>query len=156
MTITPQRQFLETELLPRFAATFAPEAIVLNIGAGRHDYRDHFPCPVRTGDVAADVGCDERYAAEAIPYSDESVDGILFNGVFDRVNDPMQVMRELYRVLKLGGSLLVGAAGVDFPWHADRDRWRLTPGGAAHVVREFRIRESREFGRVYYYYVLGK
>lgn len=153
-TLTPQRQFLETTLLPRFGATFASDALFLNIGAGRHAYREHFRCAVRTTDKAP--GCDETFAVEEIPYPTESVDGLLFNGVFDRVDDPMQAMRELHRVLKPSGSLLFGAAGIDFEWHADRDRWRLTPGGVRHVVRNFRVIEEQAFERVYYFYVLGK
>lgn len=155
-TRTPQREFLETTLLPRFALAFAPTALVLNIGAGRHAYHEHFRCRVRTGDRATDVGCDETYAAEAIPYATETVDGILLNGVFDRLDDPMQALREISRVLKPTGRWLLGAAGVDFEWHADRDRWRLTPGGAKHVVRAFHVLEERWFDRVYYFAVLGK
>ena len=154
--MTPQRAFLETTLLPRFASGFAADAIVVNIGAGRHAYRNYFPCPIRTADRSPEAGCDETYAAEAIPYADAAVDGILFNGVFDRLDDPMQAMRECFRVLKAGGSLLFGAAGLDFDWHAERDRWRLTPGGVAHVVRAFRIIEEHWFERVYYFGVLGK
>lgn len=155
-TLTPQRQFLETTLLPRFASAFAQDALVLNIGAGRHAYREHFRCEIRTSDRATGVGCDEVFAVENIPYATGTVDGLLFNGVFDRVDDPMQAMRELHRVLKPSGSLLFGAAGIDFEWHADRDRWRLTPGGVRHVVRGFRVIEEQAFERVYYFFVLGK
>lgn len=154
--MTPHRQFLEADLLPRFAVTFAADALVLNIGAGRHGYQDFFPCPVRTSDRASDLGCDEAYPAEAIPYGDETVDGILFNGVLERLDDPMQVMRELYRVLKRTGSMLFGAPGIDFEWHAQKDRWRLTPGGVRHIVQAFRVIEERHFGQIFYFYVLGK
>lgn len=155
-TRTPQRQFLEATLLKRFAATFGPDALVLNIGAGRHAYREYFPCPVRTADVSPDVGCDEVYAAEAIPYADATVDGILFNGVFERLDDPMQAMREMYRVLKPSGVLLFGAPGIDFDWHADADRWRLTPGGVRHVIGAFRVLDEQHFDRVFSFFVLGK
>jgi SAM-dependent methyltransferase len=155
-TPTPQRQFLETTLLPRWAASFAPSAFVLNLGAGRHAYREHFGCTLRTADRAADAHCDETFQVEAIPYRDNVIDGILFNGVFDRLDDPMQAMRECRRVLKPTGTMLLGLAGLDFEWHADRDRWRVTPGGAQYVIREFRVLEAQAFGRVYYFYVLGK
>ncbi len=152
--MTPHRQYLETTLLPRFAATFAPDALVLNIGAGRHAYREYFPCPVRTADRV--VGCDETYAAEAIPYADDAVDGILCHGVFERLDDPMQALRECYRVLKPGGTFLFGAVGLACEWHSGRDRWRLTPGGTTHVVRPFRVIEARWFDRVAYVAILGK
>jgi SAM-dependent methyltransferase len=152
--LTPQRTYLETVLLPRFAARFAADAVVLNVGAGRHVYRDYFRCPVRTADRSPDVGCDAVFPVEAIPYPDASVDGILFNGVFERVDDPMQAMRELRRVLKPTGALLFGAAGLDFDWRVDRDRWRLSPGGFQHVLSAFRVLEEQRFDHVYQYAVV--
>ena len=152
---TPQRAYLETELLPRFAARFDAEARVVNVGAGRHDYRAYFRCPIETTDRSADVGCDAVFPAEAMPYPDASVDGIVFNGVFDRLDDPMQAMREVRRVLKPTGALLFGAAGLDFDWRVDRDRWRLSPGGMRHVLSAFRVIEEQTFDRVYHFAVVG-
>ena len=152
--LTPQRSYLETVLLPRFAQRFTADAVVLNVGAGVHAYRDYFQCPVRTADRSAKAGCDAVFPAEAIPYPDASVDGVLFNGVFDRLDDPMQAMRELRRVLKPTGALLFGAAGLDFDWRVDRDRWRLSPGGFRHVLSAFRVLEEQRFDNVYQYAVV--
>jgi len=154
---TPQREFLETALLPRFASRFAPDALVLNIGAGDdHPYREFFPCPLRTSDRTAAAGCDEIFVAEDIPYANETVDGIVFVGVFDRLDDPMRAMREFARVLKRSGTMLFGATGLDFPWHDERDRWRLSPGGMRFIVRDFHILEEEHFDRIYDFYVLSK
>ena len=152
---TPQRHFLDTTLLPRFAAGFAPDARVLNLGAGTHPYREPFRCPVVTSDRVAGR-CDEAYPAEAIPEADQTVDGIVCTGVFERLDDPMQALRECARVLKPGGTLLFGAPGLDFPWQARSDRWRLTPGGAAYVVQAFDVLEAHPFGHTYYFYVLRR
>lgn len=140
---TPQRAYLEMELLPRFAARFPADALVLNVGAGRHGYREYFRCPIRTADKAQTEGVDEVWPAEAIPYPDRAVDGIVLNGVFDRLDDPMQAMRECHRVLKPAGAMLFGAGGVAFPWHTERERWVLTPGGARWVTSKFRVLEER-------------
>ncbi len=152
---TPQREYLETTLLPRFAARFAGDAVVLNVGAGRYEYREYFRCPVQTADRALNVGSDMVYPAEAIPYADASVDGIIFNGVFERLDDPMQAMREMRRVLKPTGALLFGAPGLDFEWRVERDRWRLSPGGVKHVLSAFRTLEEQTFDRVYYFAVVA-
>ena len=153
-TLTPHRAFLETDLLPRWAKAFGPDAVVLNIGAGSRPYREHFVCTMRTSDKRAEVGCDETFPVEAIPYPDGSVDGLLCVGVVERLDDPMHALRECRRVLKPGGTLLLGIAGIDGEWHAARDRWRLTPGGMAHLVQGFLVLEERQFGRTYAFYVV--
>ncbi len=154
MIVTPQRRYLETTLLPRFAAGCALDALVLNIGAGGLSYRELFRCPVLTADVRAEIGCDMTYAAEAIPYPGQSVDGILCLGVFERLDDPMQALRECRRVLKPGGRLLLGLTGIAVPWHSVRDRWRLTPGGIAHVIAGWQVIETQHFGLAYTWVVL--
>jgi len=152
--MTPLRQFLETTLLPTFAQAFDVESLVLNIGAGKHAYREYFRCLIRTADIVP--GCDETFPAEAIPYPDASVDGILFNGVFERLDDPMQAMREVFRVLKPGGTLLFSALNLNFEWHSPLDRWRLTRAGARHVVRAFQVIEEHWVGHEGYFYLLRK
>jgi SAM-dependent methyltransferase len=153
---TPQREYFETTLLPRFAASFQSDALVLNIGAGDHAYRTYFGCSVRTSDRESACHCDETYCAEAIPYPDQTIDGILCMGVLERLDDPMQALREFARVLKPGGLMLLGMPGIDFQWHKAVDRWRLTPGGAAHVVRDFTVIEEQHFDHVYHFYVVSK
>lgn len=150
---TPQRRYLETELLPRFAARFAADAVVVNVGAGAQAYREYFRCPVQTADRYP--GCDAVYCAEAIPYPDQSVDGIVFTGVFDRLDDPMQAMRELRRILKPTGAMLFGAAGLDFDWRRTKDRWRLTPGGFQYVLSPFSVLEEQTFDRVFQFAVVA-
>lgn len=154
LTRTRQRTVLEEELLPAFARRFPPSAFVVNVGAGDHPYREYFSCRYVTAD--RQPGCDDMYAAERIPYPDASVDGLLFLSVFDRLDDPMQAMRELRRVLKSGGWLLFGAADLGFEWRVARDRWRLSPGGLAHVLRDFEAVEVRNIDRVYHYAVARK
>ena len=152
--MTEQRRLLEERLLPAFAARFQPSALVVNIGAGDHPYRTHFICRYLTADRRP--GCDLTFPVEAIPYTDASVDGLLFLSVLDRVDDPMRAMRELWRVLKPGGLLLFGTAGLEFEVRKACERWRLSPGGVAHVLREFTRLESHDVDRVYHFAVVQK
>jgi SAM-dependent methyltransferase len=138
--VTPVREFFEGTLLPAFARRFGPADLVLNVGAGDHPYREHITCRLVTAD--RQPGCDQQFVAEQMPYADASIDGVLMMGVFERLDDPMQVMRELRRVLKPGGWLLMSALDRGFEWHKDVDRWRVTPGGAAHLVSGFRVEAS--------------
>ncbi len=135
--MTAVRACLEREALPPFAALFSPTDLVLNVGAGRHDYRAFFGCRVVTSDVAP--GCDQTFPAEAMLYTNASLDGVLMVGVFERLDDPMQAMRELFRVLRPGGFLLLSLLDLGFQWRKDADRWRVSAGGVAHVVKGFTV-----------------
>ena len=147
--MTNARAVFERELLPAFAGLFGRTDLVLNIGAGDHAYRDMFPCRLVTSD--RQPGCDETFPAEAIPYADASVDGVLMMGVFERLDDPMQVMRELWRVVRPGGYLLISALDLAFPWRKPCDRWRLSPGGAEHIARGFTVLASQNVdGQVHF------
>ncbi len=49
---------------------------------------------------------------------------------------------------------MLGIAGLAFPWHSDRDRWRLTPGGIARVIADWQVIEIQHFGLAYSWVVL--
>lgn len=149
---TPQRLFLEETLLPSFALRLEPGGLVVNAGAGDHPYREPFAA-VRYVTADREPGCDETWPVESIPYRDGTVAGLLLLSVLDRLDDPMQAMREVRRVLAPGGWLLFGAAGLGFPWRKSADRWRLSPGGVAHVLQGFTVAERHDFGCVYHYAV---
>lgn len=152
--MTPVRALFESTLLPDFARRFAPSDLVLNIGAGDHAYREAFACRVVTADPKP--GCDEVFKAERIPYPDDAVDGVLMMGVFERLDDPMQALREVRRVLRPRGWLLLSALDRGFEWRKDVDRWRLTPGGMAHVVRDFIVVATHAVGDVAHFVVAQK
>lgn len=152
--MTPARAFFEATLLPPFAGLFASSALVLNIGAGAHAYREAFACRLVTAD--REPGCEQTFRAEDIPYGADSVDGVLLMGVFERLDDPMQVMRELRRVLVPGGYLLMSALDLESPWRKSCDRWRVSPGGAAHVVQGFTVLASHNIDRQVHFFLLQK
>lgn len=135
--MTSVRAFFESTMLPDFARRFAPTDLVLNIGAGDHAYREAFPCRLVTADRKP--GCDEMFRAEQIPYATDSIDGVLLMGVFERLDDPMQAMREIRRVLRPCGWLLLSVLDLGFEFRKAVDRWRLTSGGFDHVLQGFAI-----------------
>lgn len=135
--MTPVRAYFEGVLLPDFARRFGPSDLVLNVGAGDHPYREAFSCRLVTSDKQA--GCDATWCAEQIPYADASVEGVLLMGVFERLDDPMQALREIRRVLRPCGWLLMSALDRGFEYRKPVDRWRLTPGGMAHVMKDFAV-----------------
>lgn len=152
--MTKVRALFERQLLPEFANRFGPKHVVLNIGAGDHAYREFFRCRVVTSD--RQPGCDEMFQAEQIPYVNDSVDGVLMMGVFERLDDPMQAMRELRRVVRPGGWLLVSALDLGFDYRKPCDRWRVSAGGAAHIVRDFTVVSSENVDGLAHFMLLQK
>lgn len=93
---------------------------VLDVGAGSCPYRAHFAhCIYRTQDFTAlsdeqlrDGGYGQiDYVSEitAIPVKEDSFDVVLCTEVLEHVPDPVGAVKEMGRVLKPGGTLLLSA-----------------------------------------------
>jgi SAM-dependent methyltransferase len=92
------------------AASIAPQARVLDAGAGIAPYRHHFThtsyesadfCQVQKDYAKINYVCD----LATIPVPSDSYDGILLTQVIEHLPDPTAVLCELHRVLKPGGRL---------------------------------------------------
>src|SRR5205823_15099624 len=55
-------------------------------------------------------------SAEALPFSEASFDGVLLNEVLEHVADEVQTLREIHRVLRPGGHLVVMSPNRWFPF----------------------------------------
>lgn len=105
----------------RHAASLHPGCRVLDLGAGGCPYRNWFShCVYQSQDFVAlkpeqlrdysgygkiDYVCD----ATAIPVQDHSFDVVLCTEVLEHVPDPAGVVREIGRILRPGGKLLLTA-----------------------------------------------
>jgi ubiquinone/menaquinone biosynthesis C-methylase UbiE len=102
------------------AARVPPGSRVLDVGAGSAPYRKAFAhCEYRTQDftqlqadqlrhggyTAIDYVCD----AAAIPVADASFDAVLCTEMLEHVPEPIRVIRELGRILKPQGLLILTA-----------------------------------------------
>jgi len=89
--------------------------------------------------------------ATALPYGDDSVDAVVLTAVLGEIPDPVAALRQIQRVLKPGGRLIVGelfgdphfttqsalkrqAAEAGLVWETHSGNWfgyfaRLTPSG---------------------------
>ena len=110
---------------------------VLDVGCGDRPYEKLL------GDAAEIVGFDvpgNPYAdlhgsIDAIPVEDASFDVVLCLQVLEHVPDPPAAVRELRRVVKPGGRVLLSTHGV-YPFHPNpTDYWRWTHDGLAHLFR---------------------
>ena len=82
-----------------FLATFAPDAIVCDLGAGTRSRGDRVVCVDGYGYDSVHVVCD----LAALPFADASIDGVISEAVLEHVPDPAAHVAEMLRVLRPGG-----------------------------------------------------
>jgi len=107
-----------------FLKEFPEDAVLLNIGSGVHRFEknvinvDIFP--YTEVDIVAD--------ATALPFAENSVDGIVCEMLIEHVPNPQKIIDEIFRVLRPGGKMCVSTPFM-FPFHAcpnDFYRWSST------------------------------
>lgn len=100
---------------------FPPGAELLDVGCGSGitvgHLRDRHGCDVRGVDTSAGLiaqGVERdptlrllRAPAEALPFSDGSLDGIFCECVLSLLDDPVRALREFHRTLRPGGRLVL-------------------------------------------------
>jgi SAM-dependent methyltransferase len=111
------------------------DARVLDVGCGDRPYRGLFPGAVGF-DVPGNPHADLHGSLESIPVEDESFDVVLCLQVLEHVPDPAAAVRELHRVVRPGGRVLLSTHGV-YPFHPNPDDlWRWTHQGLERVFLE--------------------
>ena len=126
------RQFME-----QFEAA-APyiKGLVIDVGCGNKPFADFISLRATKyigfdqARSAADVICDVRH----LPLDDNSVDTVLMLQVLDDVPEPLELLSEMNRVLRVGGALVIS---VNQTWRvhdAPNDFFRFTPYGLRHLI----------------------
>lgn len=115
---------------------------VLSIGSGRDEdceggyYRDYFP--LATSYTTSDVqpGCTLVVDVRSMPeIPDGTYDCVFCSTVLEHVDDYQAGLREMTRILKPGGVLLLGLP-FGYPLHgAPNDFWRFTEYGIRYLLR---------------------
>ena len=103
----------------------------LDVGSGtseRYSFRSQASEYIRM-DVAPGSNVDVVGRAEAIPFPDDSFDSIVSTQVFEHVENPEQAAREVCRVLKKGGHLLITVPQWNELHEEPHDYWRYTRYG---------------------------
>ncbi len=124
-------------------ARLAHEALgpyrLLDVGCGEKPYRELF-APYVSEHVGVDAvenpAADLRGPIEALPVEDGSFDVVLCAQVLEHVDDPVQAARELSRVTRSGGRLLLSTHGVYVFHPAPSDHWRWTHTGLEKLLRD--------------------
>jgi SAM-dependent methyltransferase len=80
--------------------------------------------------------------AQALRFGDGSFDYVVCDQVIEHLPEPQQAVREMCRVLRPGGWLILATCFMD-PIHTQPgnpgDYWRFTPAGLRHLVRDFSV-----------------
>lgn len=130
--------YLRTAERRRFLRSFPPGARLLNCGAG---FRLP-PAGFLGVDRAPYGGADVRADLAALPFRDNSIDGILCESVLEHVEDAKGALREFERVLAVGGRLYLAVPFL-WPYHAaPHDYWRWTRSGAERDFSAFETVKS--------------
>lgn len=114
---------------------------LLDFGCGSKPYKDLLEVREYVGVDFENPGHDHSsetidvyYDGKRLPFLDTSFDSALATEVLEHVFEPDQILRELHRVLKPGGNLLVT---LPFVWNEHElpyDAARYTQGGLRHLL----------------------
>jgi len=113
-------------------------AKVLDIGGRIQPYRELIPfkntywsMDIRQTELVTVVG-----NAECLPFGDASLDLVICTQMIEYANEPVVLAKEIHRVLRSGGSLLLSAPSI-FPRDSEHDRWRFFPVTLRQLFSQF-------------------
>jgi SAM-dependent methyltransferase len=121
-----------------FHALHSQDAKVLDIGGRIQPYRELIPFSHQywSLDVRQTALVNVLGNAESLPFADDSLDVVICTQMIEYVTDPAALAREIHRVLRPGGSLLLSAPSI-FPRDSEHDRWRFFPVTLRQLFTQF-------------------
>ncbi len=114
-----------------------PGGLKLNIGSASR----RFSVPTVNIDLAAGAEVDLQADAADLPFQNNTIDAVVCTGVLEHVADPGQAVREIFRVLKLGGHAFFELPFMQTRHAAPSDFSRWTPEGVRQLLRDFQTVE---------------
>jgi SAM-dependent methyltransferase len=123
-------------------AQFYSHGVMLDLGCGLRPYEQLFreKCshywgldwPVHRDKAKIDIQGNALY----IPFLDESIDTVLTTELLEHLPDPQQFMKEILRILRPSGTLILSVPFIE-PLHEEpRDYFRFTPYGLRFLLKE--------------------
>lgn len=126
--------------LEKFLEKHATDKRVLDLGSGGSSYHRFFPNRVSV-DIDAERKPDVVADAHNLPFKDNEFEFVLCTEMLEHVQDPPQVISEIKRVLRNGGTVLLTTRFV-FPLHdVPHDYWRFTEYGLRNLFKDWKVLE---------------
>lgn len=126
-------------VLARWLQMLPDSLDVVDLGGRIQPYRSLLGTKARTyfGVDLQFEGCVDLIAsAERLPLASNSLDLVLCTDTLQYVPDAPGAIREMHRVLRPGGKLILSTRGA-YPEHHD-ELWRFLPDGLRYLARMFR------------------
>lgn len=133
---------------------------LLDVGCGQRPYEKTFfagadqyiGCDYLSDRSRPDVVC----SALDLPFPDDSFDTVVSTEVLEHVPNPQRALREMHRVLKPGGFLILSTPQY-WPRHeVPYDFFRYPYDGLLHLVKESGLETQKVFNRGRSYAYLGQ
>jgi SAM-dependent methyltransferase len=112
---------------------------VLDVGGRYQPYRSLIQARVRQYvaiDVVPTLLVDVVAKGEQLPLSPGTFDVVIATGVFEYFPEPRVAAKEIHRILKPGGVLIMSVAAV-CPRATDEEHWRYLPAALRFVLSDF-------------------
>jgi SAM-dependent methyltransferase len=141
-------RFTLFKAIKKFSKKIKSENYILDVGCGKKPYKKYFKTDHYFG-IEIDFGGHANHAKEAdafydgknIPFDNESFDYILSTQVLEHVENPNYLVREMFRVLKINGEVLVTIPFVCNEHEQPFDFWRFTQFGCKKIMEEAGFKE---------------
>lgn len=151
MIMKKVRNFIDNKI-----KEISKESLILDLGGGKpftkwmKKYKPLFSnCNYKTVDFDKSLGADIICDIHNITMSDNSVDAVICSSVLEHVENPIKVVSEIYRILKLNGVAFIYVPSI-YPYHARgghyKDYWRFFDDTIYSLFKEFREIEIKKFG----------
>jgi SAM-dependent methyltransferase len=112
---------------------------VLDVGGRYQPYRPLIQARVRqyvVVDVVQTLLVDVVARGEQLPLASDTFDVVIATGVFEYFPEPRVAAKEMHRILKPGGVLIMSVAAV-CPRATEEEHWRYLPAGLRFVLSDF-------------------
>jgi SAM-dependent methyltransferase len=111
---------------------------VLDVGGSLQPYREQLPSPHQywSVDLRPNVLVSVVASADRLPFADNSFDVVFCTQMIEYAPEPPAVVREIYRVLRPGGALLLSAPSIA-PRDSGHDRFRFFPVALQQLLAGF-------------------